>query len=180
MIMVEILHQYLGQYLVDQKIPWSEDMPLPKLSDLTNKILIKVKYSAPHVKPKTKKESDSDTSSSSEDESQVESVKKGKIIPELGQMGYFTRSFHFSSLEQPEACYPTHVFSMSEGKLNNLQAKHHDELFEHNKVFYFFFPLSSRFDLLLISCRRSLSSSVPFLAQHVSPPPTSIPQLYGV
>ncbi|KAG8631605.1 hypothetical protein KVT40_000745 [Elsinoe batatas] len=111
-IMVEIMKEYWGPYLIDN-FDWNEKTPLPSLDELRKKILIKVKYSPPEQAKPTAGGKDS------EDESQSVSVSKGKIIPELGNMGLYTRSYHFTDFDQPEAKYPTHVFSMSEFKLSS-------------------------------------------------------------
>ncbi|PNS18160.1 1-phosphatidylinositol 4,5-bisphosphate phosphodiesterase 1 [Sphaceloma murrayae] len=126
-IMVEIMNEYWGSFLIDN-FEWNEKTPMPDLDALRNKILIKVKYSPPDQAKAT-------SGKDSEDESQSVSVTKGKIIPALGNMGLYTRSYHFTDFDQPEAKYPTHVFSMSEFKLSSVHAKDPVKLFNHNKDF---------------------------------------------
>ncbi|TKX22455.1 phosphatidylinositol-specific phospholipase C-like protein 2 [Elsinoe australis] len=126
-IMVEIIKEYWGSYLIDN-FDWNEQTPLPTLEAMKNKILIKVKYSPPEQAKGT-------GGKDSEDESQSVSVSKGKIIPELGNMGLYTRSYHFNDFDQPEAKYPTHIFSMSEMKLSSVNSKEPQKLFDHNKNF---------------------------------------------
>lgn len=125
-VMVDIMHEYWRPYLIDT-FEWTEKTPLPNLDVLRKKILIKVKYSPPEQAKAT-------GGRDSEDESQTASVSKGKIIPSLGVMGLYTRSYHFTDFDQPEARYPTHIFSMSEVKLSSVQAKDAVKLFNHNKV----------------------------------------------
>ncbi|KAF2147787.1 PLC-like phosphodiesterase [Myriangium duriaei CBS 260.36] len=133
LIMVEIMKEYWSDYLVENT-GFDNSTALPDLEALRKKILIKVKYSDPSTtsaktaSPPTTKRSDS-----SGDESQAVSVSKGKIVAELGSMGVYTRSCHFSSFDQPEARYPTHVFSLSEQKISSISAKDPDKLFRHNK-----------------------------------------------
>ena len=83
--------------------------PLPPLSQLKKKILIKVKYTPPEKAKARKLKEDKDDkndSSSDEDEAEDSSKKKG-IHQRLAQLGIYTRAFHFKSFEQPEAKLPT-------------------------------------------------------------------------
>lgn len=61
--------------------------------------------------------------------------KPSKIIQALSQLGIYTRGVSFKSLSQPEACMPTHVFSLSEKSLMEVHAKHGPALFSHNRRF---------------------------------------------
>lgn len=74
------------------------------------------------------KESDQDSA----DEDANAAVKKGNIIEKLSKLGIFTRAFHFHDFDQPEASIPTHVFSLSEGKLLTACEEQPDKLFQHN------------------------------------------------
>jgi hypothetical protein len=132
-VMVEIIHDYWGRYLVSVPDEFSDETPLPTLESLRNKILIKVKYTPPDkAAAKQSEKALSKTRSneeSSEDETQGEQVKKGKIIESLGKLGVYTRSCHFQNFGQREATLPTHVFALSEGKLLDLPL---GLVFKHN------------------------------------------------
>lgn len=112
-----------------------DDTPLPLLESLRKQILIKVKYTAPE---KASKERTSETAKTEEDSSDEEehdeAAHKSKIIPELGSLGLYTRSYHFKSFDQPEAKLPTHVFSLSEKKVLATHSREAAALFRHNKV----------------------------------------------
>lgn len=135
--MVEIMKEVFGSYLGDLDLEVNDDTPLPTLEDLRQRILIKVKYSARKSPSKAKSTSNfsgAEIEGESSGEEQAEADQKGKIIPELGSMGIYTRSYHFKSLEQPEAKLPTHVFSLSESKLIDTHKQDASALFRHNKV----------------------------------------------
>lgn len=137
-IMVEIMTDYWKQYLVPEPANFSDDMPLPTLESLRKCILVKVKYTPPDKAAKTRSGAISNASAepdSDEGETQVDSTMKGKILEALSQLGVYTRSCHFHSLDQPEAKIPTHVFALSEKKLVSLQEEHQDALFRHNISF---------------------------------------------
>lgn len=134
-VMVDIMKEEWGSHLVDAVV--DDTTPLPTLESMRKRILIKVKYSAPTEKAKKKAQSSSGAEvegDSSDDEGQTEAVKSGHIIPELGSMGMYTRSYHFNSFDQPEAKLPCHVFALSEKKLIETQRKDPYGLFMHNKV----------------------------------------------
>ncbi|KAF1989829.1 PLC-like phosphodiesterase [Aulographum hederae CBS 113979] len=154
-IMVEIMKEYWNDVLVG--IPAEtegKELALPLLKDLMGKILIKVKYSPPKAEPGTpaardlaKKNSQGEImSSDTEDDtatinttttasSSPSKPKPAKIIPSLSHLGIYTRSYHFSSLTQPESTIPTHIFSLSESALLEVHAKTPSPLFQHNKSF---------------------------------------------
>lgn len=131
-MMVNIMRECWGPYLVDSYVNFDDQVPLPSLESLRKKILIKVKHSP--AKPRRTKVA-SHGADSSDDEQLVEAVKKGKIIEALGSMGTYTRACHFKSFSQPEAKLPTHVFALSEGKLVDVHKTDPTALFRHNKTY---------------------------------------------
>ncbi|KAF2186935.1 PLC-like phosphodiesterase [Zopfia rhizophila CBS 207.26] len=157
-IMVEIMTEYWKGMLVDLPLDpsqSSEDLVLPSLKDLQRKILVKVKYTPPkspetEAKPATLQapaqltksastETLTSTSSSSASdlpEAEKKPAPKTKITEALGQLGIYTRSYHFKSLDQPEAKIPTHIFSLSEKHLMEVHETQSAELFRHNKHFF--------------------------------------------
>nr|POF12886.1 1-phosphatidylinositol 4,5-bisphosphate phosphodiesterase 1 [Quercus suber] len=169
-VMVEIIKDYWGQYLVDPPEDYDDNTPLPTLESTKNKILIKVKYTAPEkaskapdgkvlgrtralshvaaeetqIQPKSGLRSRLRASSiltqpSSDDdegEIQTEATKKSKICEALGNLGVYTRSCHYHSLQQPEAAFPSHIFALGEGKVMELQAQDRRGMFKHNVDFF--------------------------------------------
>lgn len=133
-LMVQIINDYWKEYLVSAPVDISDEIPLPSLESLRKKILIKVKYLPPKQK-ESKVAANAEKDSSSEDEDEVESVKKSKIIDALSKLGTYTRSYHFTSLDQPEARIPTHIFALSELKIISLQEQHAEALFKHNRSY---------------------------------------------
>lgn len=138
-MMVDIMKETWGPHLVVSGVDINNETPLPTLGSLLNRILIKVKYTAPGAAAKKSGPASSGAkvdpdSSSGEEEDQFQAEQKGHIIPELGSMGIFTRSCHFESFDQPEASMPTHVFSLSENKLIAMHKHNPSALFRHNKV----------------------------------------------
>lgn len=137
-IMVEIINDYWQPYLVPVPTDLGDATPLPTLESLKRRILLKVKYSPPSkaaAARQTKEDPLSKVKSgeeSSDNETQIEQVKKGKIIQTLGKLGVYTRSCHFKSFEQPEAKLPTHIFALSEGKLLDLHEESPGLVFKHN------------------------------------------------
>jgi len=137
-IMVEIINDYWGAYLVPISAGFDETTPLPPLESLRKRILIKVKYTPPEKATSSKanktlsRTSTRDDTESSEDDLATEPTKKGKITESLGKLGVYTRSCHFDSFEQPEAKIPTHIFALSEKKLLDLHESAPDSVFQHN------------------------------------------------
>ena len=153
-IMVEIIKSSFKGHLVS---PVSdENPPLPTPASLRKKILIKVKYVNPkkavskaqgedsklEVPSLYKRKSTTFSSSSSSDNDaptpKLEKQKKKKkpsIITSLSALGVYTRSYHFSGLDSPEALIPTHIFSISEKKLMELHQSSGPTLFSHNRDF---------------------------------------------
>jgi hypothetical protein len=153
-IMVDIMQEYWKGMLVDlPTIANGVEVPLPMLKDLHKKILIKVKYSpkpppnkieptqlAPEKAPEkatraSTASSASSTSSVSREAASDQPEKKAKMLDALSELGVYTRSYHFSGFDQPEAKIPTHVFSLSEKSLMEVHKTTPSDLFTHNKDF---------------------------------------------
>ncbi|KAJ2997708.1 hypothetical protein NUW58_g564 [Xylaria curta] len=60
-------------------------------------------------------------------------AKASKIIQALSVLGIYMRGVSFKSLTQPEASMPTHIFSLSEGGVEEVHDKNAHLLFEHNR-----------------------------------------------
>lgn len=157
-IMVEIMKYTFKGHLIS--VPSAEIKTLPSPASLRNKILIKVKYVHGEKKlgaiggnaakkamsdPFARKKSEVEISSSDSEDNDVPATdpqdgnKKKKsshgIIPSLSDLGVYTRSYHFSDLNSPEATVPTHVFSLSEKKLMEVHENLDSRLFSHNRNF---------------------------------------------
>lgn len=134
-IMVELMTDYWKQYMVSLPDDFSDQTPLPPLSSLKKKILVKVKYTPPEKKSMRRAKrlsTENPEKNSEEEEDQVDPVKKGKVIEALSKLGVYVRACHFNALDQPEAKIPTHVFALSEQKLISVQEQNSDGLFKHN------------------------------------------------
>ncbi|CAI7607487.1 unnamed protein product [Penicillium discolor] len=129
--MVDIMLEAWKGLLVDAP---PDDGKLPSLADLKKKILIKSKcipFSAEDEKP----EGESLTPQKSDDKSSGEQPPKpSKILDALAKLAVYTRAYHFSHFDQPEAKVPLHVFSLSEKAAREAHVTHRDALFEHNRT----------------------------------------------
>ena len=155
-IMVEIMKDAWKNLLVDIDEKQELDIQhLPSPDQLRRKILIKVKWSL-DVSPTAVQKPSSDTNnpvdiieagklvSSDEeqgDESQASSAlpaqekrkKASKILKALSELGVYTRAYSFKKFDQPESKIPTHVFSLSEKKVQDMHETHRSQLFDHNR-----------------------------------------------
>lgn len=121
--MVEIMEHAWKGMLVPP--PESPATGLPSPADLRNKILVKVKYAPPGASPKETPDDDGVPA-------QDPGAKPSKISQALSNLGIYTRGVSFKSLTQPEATMPTHIFSLSEKKVEEVHEKEAAALFAHN------------------------------------------------
>lgn len=111
-IMVEIMKESFGDNLFD--LPEAaDDVSLPNPKELLRKILIKVKYSPPKKanpqdaeKPEGERKLEAVDSETNSEHDSHEPAHGGnappsKIYEALSRLGVYTRSFHFSSFDQP-------------------------------------------------------------------------------
>ncbi|CAG7950027.1 unnamed protein product [Penicillium nalgiovense] len=114
-----------------------EDSPdegkLPSLADLKRKILIKSKC-VPFSGEEEKPEGEDLTPQKSDDKSGQQASKPSKILDALAKLAVYTRAYHFSHFDQPEAKAPLHVFSLSEKAAREAHVNQRDALFEHNRT----------------------------------------------
>ncbi|KAI0173485.1 PLC-like phosphodiesterase [Hypoxylon sp. FL1284] len=117
---------------------------LPAPGDLRRKILVKVKYVPPDSSVSAADEESADrlppsnkaAASTPAAAAGKKKVKKAsKIIQALSSLGVYTRGVSFRSLSQPEAHMPTHIFSLSEGRVEEVHESEAAALFEHNRDF---------------------------------------------
>ncbi|KAF4535998.1 1-phosphatidylinositol-bisphosphate phosphodiesterase [Lasiodiplodia theobromae] len=146
-VMVEIMNETWKEFLVDHP-PEDQANPasleLPPLEKLLRKILIKVKYAPPtkpgeitppqESEPTTPSESEEDATTSAAAAGQAKPAKS-KICQGLSRLGVYAWAIRFQNLHQPEAQYPTHIFSLSEGRLMEVHQHFPSELFQHNKKY---------------------------------------------
>ncbi|KAF4997423.1 hypothetical protein FDECE_12083 [Fusarium decemcellulare] len=175
-IMVSIMKEEWGEMLVDQAFEGCDPrFRLPRLGELRNKILVKVKKApAKIVVPPSTMDlpvicANDEDASDSEDErpsqvssaplmgasltttnSTVPSQSKSSKVPiceTLGNLAIYTRSQHFKSLATKEAKNPPHIFSISENRILELHQKQHRDMFTHNKGYFMrAFPAGRRID----------------------------------
>ncbi|KAI1356603.1 PLC-like phosphodiesterase [Xylaria sp. FL0043] len=136
-IMVQIMKQTWAEYLLPS--PGEDVKHLPAPGDLRRKILVKVKYTPPGApQPATEDEEEAKDRLPPEvhadPKSKVAKTKKAsKVIQALSMLGIYTRGVSFKSLTQPEASMPTHIFSLSEGGVEEVHDSNAHLLFEHNR-----------------------------------------------
>ncbi|KAL3417123.1 1-phosphatidylinositol 4,5-bisphosphate phosphodiesterase 3 [Phlyctema vagabunda] len=154
-IMVDIMKEEWKGYLIDQAHPTCDpNQRLPRLEELMEKILIKVKKAsadpahpvpgAPSLAPIPTRDGDSGQSGSEDERA---NKKKVKIHPSLSNLGIYTHSEHFTTFESKAARKPPHVFSIGERQVLDLHEKKQDEMFAHNRDYFMrAYPASYRFD----------------------------------
>ncbi|KAF7555863.1 hypothetical protein G7046_g6447 [Stylonectria norvegica] len=169
--MVKIMKEEWQEMLVDKALEGCDPrFRLPKLQDLRNRILVKVKRAPAHivVPPSTIDlpaiYANDEDASGSEDErpSQVSGSTAScpntpklsqtrsstvSICDNLGSLAVYTRSQHYKGLSTPEAKKPPHIFSISENRILDLHQKQHRDMFTHNKNYFMrAFPAGRRID----------------------------------
>ncbi|KAJ5639706.1 uncharacterized protein N7484_007568 [Penicillium longicatenatum] len=134
-MMVDIVNDAWKGLLVE--VPSDvEPAKLPTLGELKRKILIKTK-STPlqQADLKAELEEASEPSAEASDQSvdaQQKPAKPSKILEALAKLAVYTRAYHFTRFDQPEAKVP-HVFSLSERAARDAHTNYRDALFEHNR-----------------------------------------------
>lgn len=155
-VMVDIMREEWAGVLVD--VPHEGCDPekrLPRLEELQEKILIKVKKavadkqdpiaSASTLAP-TPSKTDSESISGSEDE-RGNGKKKVKICDNLSNLGIYTHSEHFTSFEVKSATRPSHIYSIGENQIQELHQNQRNEMFAHNRDFFMrAYPAGFRID----------------------------------
>ncbi|CCU76570.1 phospholipase C [Blumeria hordei DH14] len=147
-IMVEIMREVWGTMLVEA--PNSDYKPhekIPTLEEFKKRILVKVKRgrpdkqellvvsgdgSSPPAHASTKNLADGVSTPETENLTSS-SKKKPKVCENLGKLGIYTQSEHFTSFKDPSATTPSHIFSISESDILNLSKNQKLEMFTHNR-----------------------------------------------
>jgi phosphatidylinositol phospholipase C delta len=156
-VMVKIMKEEWAGLLVDTAHPsCNPEERLPRLDELLNKILIKVKKASSQPLERTtskdapapvpsQQDGDSGVSSASDDEKSAK--KKAKICESLSNLGIYTHSEHFVSFEAKSAKKPSHIFSIGESQILELYEKKKERVFAHNRDYFMrAYPAGYRFD----------------------------------
>ncbi|KAI1140832.1 PLC-like phosphodiesterase [Hypoxylon sp. FL0543] len=154
-VMVQIMKEEWGGLLVDKPHDSCPNGRMPRLEELLNKILVKVKRASPSpegtmstLSPNTTIEDD--TSGSEEDRVSLSNGAKPPKVPiceSLSALAIYTHSERFTGFESPAAKIPSHIFSIGESDMLELMTSKHDELFSHNRHFFMrAYPKGLRFD----------------------------------
>ena len=151
-IMVKIMKEEWDGLLIDKPLDTCDpEQRLPRLDEMLNKILIKVKRADPEkLEPTLSHNSlvpvssrDSGTSGSEAESSK----KKTKICANLGNLGIYTNSQHFVSFEEKSAKKPSHIFSIGEKDIMELHEKKPSDMFTHNRDYFMrSYPAGFRID----------------------------------
>ncbi|KAL7621105.1 hypothetical protein AAE478_008418 [Parahypoxylon ruwenzoriense] len=156
-VMVQTMKQEWAGLLVEKPHDTCPNGRMPRLEELLNKILVKVKKASScldnsgtmsTLSPNTTLEDDA---SGSEDDRPglPNGTKKPKVLicESLSSLAIYTHSEHFINFESPAAKSPSHIFSISETRILELVSSKHHELFSHNRHFFMrAYPKGLRFD----------------------------------
>lgn len=169
-MIVEIMKEEWGDHLLDEPLQGCDpNASQPRLEELMEKILVKVKKAAPtgytmqkggsQLTVPTSTFHDED-GSASEDErmtvvgetrtetgelAQVVKASKSLIREALGKLAIYTHSEHYKDFSAPAARTPSHIFSIDEYKILKLHQSKHREMFTHNRDFFMrAYPHSTR------------------------------------
>ncbi|OTB02893.1 hypothetical protein M426DRAFT_190422 [Hypoxylon sp. CI-4A] len=155
-VMVQIMKEEWAGLLVEKPHETCPNDKMPRLEDLLNRILVKVKRSSPSIDSlgpmSTLAHSlifDDDASGSEDDRPSLPNAKKPKvpICESLSALAIYTHSEHFTDFGSPAAKIPSHIFSINENKILELGISRHHELFTHNRHFFMrAYPKGSRVD----------------------------------
>ncbi|KAI6351590.1 hypothetical protein MCOR25_009843 [Pyricularia grisea] len=142
-LMVEIMQQEWGDHLLQEQIFGCDPrLRLPRLEELKDKILIKVKKASVVANsngtadslgiPLAALISGSAPPGTSSDE---EASPKPKISPRLSKLAVYTHSKHFGGFSTRVAKSPSHIFSLSEGNIKRWAKEDPEGMKSHNKSF---------------------------------------------
>lgn len=158
-VMVNIMKEEWEGLLVDQAHETCNPQErLPRLDEMLNKILIKVKKAnQENLVPvptnsslapvPTRHDGDSGLSSDDERSSTKKKPSKKGICKNLSDLGIYTHSEHFESFEAPAASKPSHIFSIEERTIMELHEKKKSDMFTHNRDFFMrAYPAGFRID----------------------------------
>jgi hypothetical protein len=156
-VMVDIMKEEWKGLLIDEAHEaCNPEERLPRLEELQNKILIKVKKAAAEkqdsgsgatLMPIPSRNDGGDSGQSGSDDERGSTKKKVKICESLSNLGIYTHSEHFVSFEAKSAKKPPHVFSIGESQIMDLHETKRSEMFSHNRDFFMrAYPAGFRID----------------------------------
>ncbi|KAI1357794.1 PLC-like phosphodiesterase [Xylaria arbuscula] len=153
--MVDIMKEEWGGYLIETPHEAPPNGTMPRLEELLDKILIKVKratlnpessIAAGSLSPRLGMENDAG-SGPDDDRSIRRPTPKVPICQNLSNLAVYTHSEHFDTFEAPSAKVPSHIYSISESKILDLWESKRDELFTHNRHYFMrAYPKVTRID----------------------------------
>ncbi|KAI1104003.1 PLC-like phosphodiesterase [Jackrogersella minutella] len=155
--MVQIMREEWAGLLVDKPHETCPNGRMPRLEELLNKILVKVKRASSSLDNSGTMSTlspnstiDDDASGSEDDRLTLPNGAKKPKVPiceSLSALAIYTHSEHFTNFESPAAKNPSHIFSINENKILELIVSKHHELFSHNRHFFMrAYPKGLRFD----------------------------------
>ncbi|KAK5626817.1 hypothetical protein RRF57_002532 [Xylaria bambusicola] len=154
--MVDIMREEWSGLLVERPYEALLNGTIPRLDELRNKILIKVKKATSSTENSMAAGSlspnlgtvDYDSGSGPEDDrSPKRPPPKVPICENLSNLAVYTHSEHFMNFESSAAKTPSHIFSISENKILELWESKRDELFTHNRHYFMrAYPKATRFN----------------------------------
>ncbi|EXL74457.1 hypothetical protein FOPG_10484 [Fusarium oxysporum f. sp. conglutinans race 2 54008] len=142
-IMVQIMKEEWNQLLIDKPLEGCDPrFRLPKLEDLRGRILVTLSAANP-VLLNTPESSILSPSEGDDDEEDI------SIIQPLAELGVYMRSEPFQGFNTSRAKSPGHVFTLPEGKAQELisDSQTRTDLLQHNQNYFFRVnPKSLKFD----------------------------------
>ncbi|KAI0405920.1 PLC-like phosphodiesterase [Xylaria palmicola] len=144
--MVEIMKEEWAGMLVEKPHEACPNGRMPRLEELHDKILVKVKKGSLYpdgsaaamgtLAPKIVLVDDDAASGSEDDRSTKKPPLKVPICENLSNLAVYTHSEHFVNFESSSARTPSHIFSISENKILDLWESKREELFSHNRHYF--------------------------------------------
>lgn len=143
--MVQIMKEEWAGLLIEKPHEACPNGQMPKLEDLLDKILVKVKKASLSTESSMTNTSlspngivvDDDAASGSEEDRAVKRpAPKVPICENLSNLAVYTHSEHFINSDSFTTKSPSHIFSISENKILDLWESKRDELFAHNRHFF--------------------------------------------
>ncbi|KAF2964237.1 hypothetical protein GQX73_g9330 [Xylaria multiplex] len=133
--MVKIMKEEWAGLLVEKPHETCPNGQMPRLDELLDKILVKVKRAS--LSPECSMVAEDDaTLGPDDDRSTKRPPPKVPICENLSNLGVYTHSEHFTNFESSSARVPSHIFSISENKILDLWESKRDELFTHNRHYF--------------------------------------------
>lgn len=142
-VMVDIMKDEWKGYLVEQPHEGcNPEERLPRLDELLNKILVKVKKAIADKQDSTSTTTtlvpvkSGDSIHSVSEDGRGGNKKKVKICEKLSNLGIYTHSEHFASFDAKSAKTPPHIYSISESDILELHEEKKAEMVAHNRDFF--------------------------------------------